>query len=248
MKVPASLPFAVAMAVSVGAFAPGQAAFGTSRSKMTDTSLAASTLEGRKITGALKPTNNFVLLKVAELQEATDSGILLTGSAKIQKTEGEVMAVGPGKTHQDSSKIIPIPVSEGDRVVYGQYDGTELEYGGEKHTLIRDEDILVKYSGDKLTIDNVETVNDNVLVRVELDQGETPGGLLLAKSKDDESRPSTGVVVKVGPGKMGADGKLLPMDISVGDQVKFRDFAGNEVDIGTEEFSVVKIMDILAKF
>ena len=56
------------------------------------------------------------------------------------------------------------------------------------------------------------------------------------------------VVVKVGPGKMGADGKLLPMDISVGDQVKFRDFAGNEVDIGTEEFSVVKIMDILAKF
>lgn len=207
----------------------------------------ASTLDGRKIAGDVKPLNNFLLVKVAEAVEKTEGGILLTGKAKIQKTEGTVVSVGPGRTHQDSGAVFDMPVSVGEGIVYGKYDGTEININGARHTLIRDDDILVKFKGE-LTVDTVDVVRDNVLVAVDRSEEETDGGILIAKSSKSDSKPSTGEVIKVGPGKIASDGKLMPMDVAVGDKVKYRDFAGNEVEIGEQEFSVVKMSDILAKF
>lgn len=142
-----------------------------------------------------------------------------------------------------------MPVTPGESVVYGKYDGTEIEYEGEKHALIRDEDILVKWSGDALTHENAEVVSDNVLVRVtDNKEDETASGLLIAATAKKGSKPSTGEVVKVGPGRMASNGEIMTVDIAVGDMVKFRDFAGNEVMIEGEEYSVVRMPDILAKF
>lgn len=208
-----------------------------------------ATLEGRTIKGDLKPINNFLLVKVAEAQEKTEGGILLSGKAKIKKTEGRVISVGPGKTHQESGIVFDMPVSPGEGVVYGKYDGTEVDYNGECHTLIRDDDILVKYSGDKLTLESVNVVRDAVLVKVNAKEEEsTSGGILIAKSSSKDSKPSTGEVVKVGPGKMASNGTLMAMDVAVGDMIKFRDFAGNEVTIEGEDYTVVRMADILAKF
>lgn len=142
-----------------------------------------------------------------------------------------------------------MPVSPGESVVYGKYDGTEIDYNGEKHALIRDEDILVKWSGDKLTHENAEVVSDNVLVRVtDNKEDETSSGLVIAATAKKGSKPSTGEVIKVGPGRMASNGEIMTVDINVGDMVKFRDFAGNEVMIEGEEYSVVRMPDILAKF
>lgn len=218
------------------------------RRTTTSTSLFAATLDGWKIGGEIKPVNNFVLVKTAGVAEQTAGGILLAGSAKIKKTEGTVISVGPGKTHPESGLTVPMPVVPGEGVVYGKYDGTEVNYNGEAHTLIRDDDILVKFIGGDLKLDNVDVLNDNVLVFVETREQETAGGLLVATGSDKKSRPSTGVVVKVGPGRMASSGELIPMSVKVGDEVKFRDFAGNEVDIEGKEYSVVKMADILAKF
>jgi chaperonin GroES len=189
------------------------------------------------------------LVKVAPAQEETAGGILLSGKAKIKKTEGTVVAVGPGKTHQDSGIVFKMPVEPGEGVVYGKYDGTEVKYNDEPHTLIRDDDILVKFKGDKLTLESCDVIRDACLVKPNVaEQESTTGGILLAKSSSSESKPSTGEVVKVGPGRMAADGTLMPMDVQVGDMVKFRDFAGNEVMIEGEEYSIVRMFDILAKF
>jgi chaperonin GroES len=210
--------------------------------------LAAKTLDGRKIKGDVVPLNNFVLVKTAETVDQTEGGILLTGKAKIVKTEGRVVSVGPGRTHQDSGVVFPMPVQAGEGVVYGKYDGTEIQLDGEKHTLIRDDDILVKFTGDKLTLESVDVVRDNVLVYVEKKDVETEGGILIAKTSKSESKPSTGEVVRVGPGRIAANGELMKMEVQPGDMVKFRDFAGNEVEIEGKEYSVVKMADILAKF
>lgn len=219
----------------------------------TDFSRATNTrcnlkVDGRTIEGDLKPTNNFVLVKIAEAQEQTEGGILLAGKAKIKKTQGTVVSVGPGKTHPDSGAVIGIPVQAGEGVVYGKYDGTEIDLDGAKHTLIRDDDILVKFTGSDLKIETADVVRDNVLVYVEKKEISTEGGILIAKSSKSESRPSTGKVVKVGPGRYSTNGELMAMEVEEGDMVKFRDFAGNEVNIGGEEYSVVKMVDILAKF
>ena len=222
--------------------------FAAASSDTTASSSTTTTLDGRKIKGTVQPLNNFCLVKTVPAVDSTEGGILLTGKAKIVKTEGTVVALGPGRTHQDSGVVFDMPVAVGDGVVYGKYDGTEIDLGGEKHTLIRDDDILVKFSGDKLTVDSVDVVRDMVLVYAETKEVETEGGILLASSSKKAQKPSTGEVVKVGPGKMAANGELMAMEVEVGDMVKFRDFAGNEVEIEGKEYSVVKMSDILAKF
>mmetsp|Transcript_30107 Transcript_30107/g.62155 ORF Transcript_30107/g.62155 Transcript_30107/m.62155 type:complete len:246 (-) Transcript_30107:122-859(-) len=241
------LPFIAAIA----SLAPGSIAFtalsNNGLTRANDVSLRVK-LEGRDIDGVVAPTNNFVLVKVANVEDQTSGGILLTGSAKIKKTEGTVIAIGPGKTHQESGILFPMPVVAGEGVVYGKYDGIEIDYDGAKHTLIRDDDILVKYSGDKLTLESADVVSDNVLVKVENSEEETASGLVIASTAKKGSKPSTGEVVKVGPGRMASNGEIMTVDISVGDMVKFRDFAGNEVKIDGEEYAVVRMTDILAKF
>lgn len=207
-----------------------------------------ATLEGRVIEGDLQPTNNFILIKVDDAVEQTDGGIILAGKSKVIKTQGTVLSIGPGKTHHESGILFPMPVTVGDGVVYGKYDGTEVEYNGDKCTLIRDSDVLVKYNPD-LVLDQTQVCDDSVLVKVNRSEEETTaGGLLIAATTKKNKKPSTGTVVKIGPGRMAANGKLMDMDIEVGDMVKFRDFAGNEVDIENEEYSVVRMPDILAKF
>lgn len=243
MKLAKALTFFTSV-ISVGAFSPRSNHAFVSRQL---TVLHENVLEGRKIQGDVKPINNFILLKVAEAIEKTDGGILLTGKAKVKKSEGKVIAVGPGKIHPDSGVVFDMPVAAGESVVYGKYDGTEIDYNGAKHTLIRDDDVLVKFKGDKLSLENAEVIRDCVLVCVEEEEA-SEGGILIAKTSKSESRPSTGEVVKVGPGRIAANGEVMAMDVSVGDFIKFRDFAGNEVEIDGKEFSVVRMADILAKF
>jgi chaperonin GroES len=220
----------------------------SSSSSTAATTEESHRLEGRTITGPLEPLNNFVLVKVAKSEDQTSGGILLTAKAKAKKTEGTVVAVGPGRAHPESGYLLTIPVQPGEGVVYGKYDGTEVDYDGEKHSLIREEDILVKYTSNQLTLDNVEVLNDNVLVFVEPKEEETSSGLLIASSSSSKKKPSTGMVAKVGPGRRTMTGTLTPMEVIVGDMVKFRDFAGNEVKIDEKEYTVVRMADILAKF
>lgn len=205
-------------------------------------------VDGRTVDGEVKPANNFILVKIADAIEKTDGGILLTGKAKVVKTQGKVVSVGPGKTHPETGAVFDMPVAPGEGVVYGKYDGTEINIDGTKHTLIRDDDILVKFTGDELSLATADVVRDAVLVNVETKETSTEGGILIAKSSKSESKPSTGKVVKVGPGRFAMNGDKMEMEVSEGDYVKFRDFAGNEVEIDGEEYSVVRMADILAKF
>eukprot|EP00520_Triparma_pacifica_P007535 CAMPEP_0118646840 /NCGR_PEP_ID=MMETSP0785-20121206/8281_1 /TAXON_ID=91992 /ORGANISM="Bolidomonas pacifica, Strain CCMP 1866" /LENGTH=236 /DNA_ID=CAMNT_0006538881 /DNA_START=83 /DNA_END=793 /DNA_ORIENTATION=+ len=205
-------------------------------------------LEGRTVDNPVEPLTNFVFVKVDETPDETEGGIILTKKAKKKSTTGTVISVGPGKTHPDSGHLVKIGVKPGEKVVYGEFDGTEIDYEGSPHTLIRDDDILVKFDGDKLTRENVMMTSDKMLVRVETKEQETTGGLLIAPTAQKGTRPSVGEVVSVGPGRPAMNGEPIEMDVKVGDMVKFRDFAGNEVVIGEEDFSVIRMQECLAKY
>lgn len=240
-KMKISVGFLSLFLASASAFAPA--------SKSAATTKLSAKIDGRTVdSGGVVPTNNFILVKVAPPKEETDGGILLTGKAKITKTEGLVISTGPGKTHPDTGALFEMPVDAGDNVVYGQFDGTEIDIDGEAHTLIRDDDVLVKFSGEDLSMESVSVVQDSVLVYVETKEVATEGGILLAQSSSTENRPSTGKVVKVGPGRFATNGERMEMEIDEGDFIKFRDYAGKEVEIDGEEYTVVSSMDILAKF
>ncbi|GFH60397.1 chaperonin GroES [Chaetoceros tenuissimus] len=230
-------------ATQVLGFAP------SSFSGRSDISLSANVLEGREIASDFTPINNMLLVKKVEVKDQTEGGLFLTGKQKIDKSEGEVTACGDGKINSETGFQTPMPVSVGDSVAFGKFSGEAVKYNGVTHTLIRDEDILVKYpAGADKTIENVEVVWDNVLVKVEKKEIEETGGILIAATTKKASKSSVGEVLKVGPGRYAFNGVLMENDVVPGDMVKFRDFAAQEVEIDDEEYAVVRFVDLLAKF
>jgi chaperonin GroES len=224
----------------------GGGAAATSRSTTTR---CYGTLDGKAIDGDFNPVNNMVLIKLDSKREETDGGLLLSSKIKVKKNEGTVIAAGDGKVNQETGFKMDMPVEKGEKVVYGAYSGSQLNYNGDLHVLIPDSDILVKYTGEKLNMETVTMLRDNVLVKVfKKDEAESSSGILLAKSSTGKAKPTVGEVVKVGPGRYAMNGKLMEMDVEGGDQVRFRDFAGNTVEIDDVEYSVVRMNDVLAKF
>jgi len=90
----------------------------------------------------IKPLGDRVVVKALEAkEETTESGIVLPDSAKEKPQEGEVVAVGEGKK-LESGERLELDVSVGDKVVYGKYAGTEIEFDGEEYLVISEKDIL----------------------------------------------------------------------------------------------------------
>ncbi len=84
----------------------------------------------------IRPLADRVVVKPAEAEEKTASGIIIPDTAKEKPQRGTVLAVGPGKKDE------PMTVSEGDTVLYGKYSGTEITLDGEDVLIMRESDIL----------------------------------------------------------------------------------------------------------
>ena len=87
----------------------------------------------------LKPLHDNVLVKRTEEEETSSGGIILSGSAK--ESQGEVVAVGPGKI-SNSGDTVPMNVSVGDIVIFGQYGGNEIKLDGEEYLILCEKDIF----------------------------------------------------------------------------------------------------------
>ncbi len=87
---------------------------------------------------SIKPLGDKVVVKLTEAEEKTASGIFLPDSAKKKPTEGEVVAVGNGRT-LDSGEKNTLSVKVGDRVLFSKYGGNEVTIDGEDLTIL-DED------------------------------------------------------------------------------------------------------------
>lgn len=207
---------------------------------------APCTLDGKKIRGPITPLGNFVLVRTKDTLDATDGGILLPDQSKERATEGEVVAAGPGKLHPHTGVRITNPVTKGDSVLFGRFDGHDMNYNDEPVTMIRDDDILLYYKGVRMTMENVIPCRDYVLVELTEQKTETSSGIVVAESVMKDYEPCEGVVVKVGEGRMTSKGEFSDAPVKVGDQVKFKDYAGNGVKIEGVEHSLVRMVDILA--
>src|SRR2546430_15349769 len=83
----------------------------------------------------------------AALKKATvRGGIIIPDSAKEKPQEGEVIAVGKGKSN-DEGKVFPLDVKEGDRILFGKYSGSEIKIDGEEFLIMREEEVLGILSG-----------------------------------------------------------------------------------------------------
>lgn len=83
----------------------------------------------------LTPLADRVLIEPAEAEQKTASGIIIPDTAKEKPLQGKVVAVGPGKKDE------PMTVKVKDKVLYGQYSGTEIKLDGKTYLIMRESDI-----------------------------------------------------------------------------------------------------------
>jgi chaperonin GroES len=89
----------------------------------------------------IRPLYDRVVVRRKEEEETTAGGIVLPGSAKEKPNQGEVIAVGAGKV-LDDGKQHPLTVQVGDKIVFGQYAGSNtIEIDGEELILMSESEI-----------------------------------------------------------------------------------------------------------
>ena len=90
---------------------------------------------------------------------------------------------------------------------------------------------------------NVQPLGDRVLLQPLEAEEKTSGGIIVPDSAKE--KPQEGKVIAVGKGKV-EDGKVIPIEVKVGDKVLYGKYSGTEIKVNSEEMLIVKEEDILA--
>jgi chaperonin GroES len=93
----------------------------------------------------LQPLGDRVVVQPSQEEEISKGGIILPDTAKEKPQRGVIIAVGPGRL-DDEGKRIPMEVKKGDKVIYSKYAGSEIKQDDKEVLILRESDILAKYS------------------------------------------------------------------------------------------------------
>ncbi|ABL02313.1 chaperonin Cpn10 [Candidatus Ruthia magnifica str. Cm (Calyptogena magnifica)] len=91
---------------------------------------------------------------------------------------------------------------------------------------------------------NIRPLHDRVIVRRTQEEKTTESGLIIPDSATE--KPSKGEILAIGNGKINDNGDVIALDVKVGDQVLFGQYAGNEIKVDGETLLVVREDDIVA--
>jgi chaperonin GroES len=89
----------------------------------------------------LRPLGDRVIVKRIDSETKTASGIVIPDSAAEKPDQGEVLAVGPGKTN-DKGDLKALTVKVGDRVLFGKYSGQTVKVAGDELLVMKEEDLF----------------------------------------------------------------------------------------------------------
>ena len=89
----------------------------------------------------IRPLHDRLVVRRLEEETTTAGGIVLPDSAAEKPSQGEVLAVGPGKT-LDSGDVRPLDVKVGDKVIFGQYGGSTVKIDGEELLIMNESEIF----------------------------------------------------------------------------------------------------------
>lgn len=89
----------------------------------------------------------------------------------------------------------------------------------------------------------IKPINDRVLVKRVKEEQKSTGGIIIPDTAKE--KPQEGMVIAVGPGKIGKDGKRIVLSVKKGDRVLFGKYAGSEIKIKDEEHIFMREEDIL---
>jgi len=88
-----------------------------------------------------KPLHDRVVVERLDSDEKTSGGIIIPDSAQEKPMQGKIVAVGSG-ARDDSGKLQPLDVKEGDTVLFGKWSGTEVKIDGKDLLIMKESDIM----------------------------------------------------------------------------------------------------------
>ncbi|HIM58107.1 MAG TPA: co-chaperone GroES [Gammaproteobacteria bacterium] len=89
----------------------------------------------------IRPLHDRVIVRRTEEEKTTASGLIIPDSATEKPLEGKILAVGNGRIN-DNGDVLSLDVKVGDRVLFGQYAGTEIKVDGETLLVMSEDDIV----------------------------------------------------------------------------------------------------------
>ncbi len=89
----------------------------------------------------LRPLNDRIIVKRIEASRTTASGIVIPDTASEKPVQGEVIAVGPGKTLDNGNLRAPA-VKAGDRVLFSTYAGQTVKLDGQEYLVVREDEVF----------------------------------------------------------------------------------------------------------
>ena len=90
----------------------------------------------------------------------------------------------------------------------------------------------------------IKPLGDRVVIRPSAAEEKTKGGIILPDTAKE--KPVVGEIVAVGPGKKSDEGKLVPLELKVGDKVLYGKYSGTEVTFDGQEYLMMRETDIFA--
>jgi chaperonin GroES len=200
----------------------------------------------------MTPSSANVLVKIKEKKQETAGGLVLPENAQKRPTEGVVIATGPGIVHPESGKLLDLDMKVGDAVMYGDFDGAEVEIDGEPHQILRDKDLIAGYpANEEISEENIRVFGDCVLVRLAAKETKSRGGIILTVSEGTEDAPQKvdyGIVVAVGPGHEAMDKSRAKPVVKSGDSIRFLNFQGAQIKMGKNEYAVIRDASITCRW
>ena len=88
-----------------------------------------------------KPLHDRVVVERLDSDEKTAGGIIIPDSAQEKPMQGKILAVGSG-ARDDSGKIQPLDVKEGDIILFGKWSGTEVKIDGKDLLIMKESDVM----------------------------------------------------------------------------------------------------------
>ena len=89
----------------------------------------------------LQPLGDRVIVEPLEGEDKSPGGIIIPEAAKERPSQGKVLSVGPGRLN-DKGERTPMPVKEGDVVIFTEYGGTEIKVDGKKYLIVDEHSLL----------------------------------------------------------------------------------------------------------
>jgi len=93
------------------------------------------------VTMQFRPLHDRVVVKRADAETKTSGGIIIPDTAGEKPQQGKVIAVGTG-TRDETGKVVPIDLKKGDKVLFGQWSGTEVKIDGDELLIMTEADIM----------------------------------------------------------------------------------------------------------